>query len=100
MNVVCCCHLGGDLTSHDAGSPGPAYRFGLSLPPAPGLLQRRILDVVLGGVGVRELIDDVHTLAVRVVDPDEGLPLVRQSVLREDRLDRALGLARAAIDAF
>src|SRR5919204_1962165 len=64
------------------------------------LFQGRILDVVLGGVTVRELVDDVHSLAVRVVDPDKGLPLVRQGILREDRLYRALGLARSAIDAF
>src|SRR5262249_58423989 len=36
----------------------------------------------------------------RVVDLHERLPLVGQSVLGEDRLDRALRLARAAVDAL
>src|SRR5207253_1175477 len=39
-------------------------------------------------------------LAVGVVDPHERLPLVGQRVLRENRLDRALRLARAAVDAL
>src|SRR5438132_421448 len=59
-----------------------------------------VLDVVLGGVLVHELVHDVEPLAVGVVDPHERLPLVRQRVLREDRLDRALGLAGAAVDAL
>ncbi len=36
----------------------------------------------------------------RVVDLDEGVPLVRQGVLGEDRLHRALRFARAAIYAL
>src|SRR5437763_2924359 len=36
------------------------------------LFQRRILDVVLVRILLRQVIDDVETLAVRVVDLDEG----------------------------
>ena len=43
---------------------------------------------------------DVHPVAVGVVDLDERLPLVGQRVLREDRLDGALRLAGAAVDAL
>ena len=43
---------------------------------------------------------DVHTLPVGVVNLDERLPLVGKRVLREDRLDRALGLAGPAVDAL
>src|SRR5439155_1030679 len=39
-------------------------------------------------------------IAVGVVDLDERLPLGGQRVLREDRLDRALRLAGAAVDAL
>ena len=53
-----------------------------------------------GGVLVGKRIHDIHALAVRCVDADERLPLVRQGVLREDRLDGALGLACAAVDAL
>ena len=44
----------------------------------------------------------VHGLRVTVgvVDLDEGLPLVRQRVLGEDRLDRTLRFACAAVDAL
>ena len=35
-----------------------------------------------------------------VVDLDERVPFVGQRVLGEDRLDRALGLAGAAVDAL
>src|SRR5581483_317151 len=63
-------------------------------------LERRVLDVVLGGVGVGQLVHDVHPLAVGVVDAHEGVPLVGERVLREDRLDRALRLAGAAVDAL
>ncbi len=62
--------------------------------------QRRALDVVLGGVRVRQLVDDAHAVPVGVVDLHEGLPLVRESVLRKDRLDRALRLAGATVDAL
>src|SRR5215211_4646133 len=61
------------------------------------LFERRVLDVVLRGVLVRELVDHVHTVAVGVVDRDERVPLLRQRVLREDRLDRALRFAGAAV---
>src|SRR5436853_4802471 len=61
------------------------------------LLDRLVVDVVLDGVLLRELVDDVHSLAVRVVDLDERVPLVGKRVLREDRLDRALRFAGAAI---
>jgi hypothetical protein len=64
------------------------------------LLQRLVVDVVLVRVLVRQLVDDRHTLAVRRVDAHERLPLLGQRVLGEDRLDRALGLAGAAVDAL
>src|SRR5439155_7381817 len=64
------------------------------------LLERLVLDVVLRRVLLGETVHDVEALAVRVVDADERLPLVRQRVLREDRLDRALRLAGAAVDAL
>jgi hypothetical protein len=67
---------------------------------ARSLLERRVLHVVLFRVRVRELIDDVEPIAVRVVDLDERVPLVGERVLRKDRLDRALRFARPAIDAF
>src|SRR5215212_10554966 len=41
------------------------------------LLERRVLHVVLVGVLLRELVDDVEALAVGVVDLHERLPLVR-----------------------
>jgi hypothetical protein len=52
------------------------------------------VDVVLAGVFVDEGVDRV-SVGVRVVDLRERFPLVREGVLREDRLDRALGLAGA-----
>src|SRR2546421_224730 len=64
------------------------------------LLERRVLHVVLVRVLLRELVHHVHAVAVGVVDPDEGLPLLRQGVFGEDRLDRALGLAGAAVNAL
>ena len=63
-------------------------------------LDRLVLNVVLGRVFVDELVDDTHAFAVRGVDANERLPLVRQCVLGKDRLDGALGLARAAVDAL
>jgi len=57
-------------------------------------------DAGYSGVGVDELVDDRHAFTVGVVDLHERLPLVRQGVLREDRLDRALGLAGPAVDAL
>src|SRR5215210_8354709 len=62
--------------------------------------ERRVLDVVLGGVFVHELVDHVGALVVGVVDLHERLPFLGQRVLGEDRLDRALRLAGAAIDAL
>src|ERR1700712_1821788 len=47
-----------------------------------------------------ELVHGRDAIAVGVVDLDERLPLVRYGVFREDRLDRALGLAGAAVDAL
>src|SRR4051794_32766535 len=41
-----------------------------------------------------------EAFAVRVVDAHEGLPLVGQRILREDRLDRALRLAGSTVDAL
>ena len=58
------------------------------------------MHVVLGRVVVDQLVDDVHRLEIRGVDANERLPFLGQRVLGEDRLDRALGLARAAVDAF
>ena len=58
------------------------------------------MHVVLGRVGVDERIDDVHGLEIRGVDANERLPFLGQRVLREDRLDRAFGLAGTAVDAL
>src|SRR5438309_563928 len=66
-------------------------------PNARFLFQGWVLDVVLGRVLVDELVHDVRALAVCVVDLHERLPLLGQRVLREDRLDRALRFAGAAI---
>src|SRR5665213_3003304 len=68
--------------------------------PELRLFERRVLDVVLGRVCVRELVHDVHAVTVGVVDLDEGLPFIRQRVLGEDRLDGALGLAGPTVDAL
>jgi hypothetical protein len=63
------------------------------------LLEGRVLDVVLRGVLVRELIDDVH-VAVGIVDFDERLPLVGERVFRKDGLDWTFRFARTAVNAF
>ena len=55
---------------------------------------------MLGRVRVDERVDRLGAALVRVVDLHERLPLVGERVLREDRLDRALRLARAAVDAL
>src|SRR5688572_25018972 len=88
-------------------SPSPegaceGRRRGLTGEPRvpPCLFERWVLDVVFGGVGVGELVHDVEAVRVRVVDLDEGLPLVRERVLRENRFHRALGLACPAVDAL
>ena len=49
---------------------------------------------------VDERVDRVQALVERRVDLHERLPLLGQRVLGEDRLDRALGLAGAAVDAL
>ena len=54
---------------------------------------------MLRRVRVRERIDLLR-IRERVVDLDEGVPLVRKRVLGEDRLDRALRFACPAIDAL
>src|SRR3954465_11061321 len=59
-----------------------------------------VLDVVLGGVRVHQRVDHVEALVVGRVDGHEGIPLLGERVLGEDRLDRALRLARAAVDAL
>ena len=64
---------------------------------ATALLQRLVLDVVLVGVLLDERIEDRRALRECIVDLDEGLPLVRERVLGEDRLDRAFRFARAAV---
>jgi len=63
-------------------------------------LDGRVLHVVLSGVLVRQLVDDVSALAVGVVDLDEVVPLLRKSILGKDRLNRAFRFARTAIDAL
>src|SRR3954451_15024544 len=69
-------------------------------PVSRSLFQRRVLDVLLGRGRVGQLFHDIEPLAVRVVDLHERLPLIGKRVFWEDRLDRALRLARAAIDAL
>src|SRR3954451_10301439 len=69
-------------------------------PVSRSLFQRRVLHVVLGGVRVGQLIHDIEALAVRVVDLHERMPLIGKRVFWEDRLDRGLRLAGAAIDAL
>src|SRR2546426_12001807 len=66
-------------------------------PEVQELFQGWVLDVVLGGVLVDELVAPVDPLAVRVVDLDEWLPLVGERILREDRLDRTLRFACPAV---
>ena len=58
-----------------------------------------VLDVVLERVLVREPVD-LPCVGEGVVDLHERLPLLRQGVLGEDRLDRAFRLAGAAVDAL
>src|SRR5581483_8299476 len=65
-----------------------------------GLLDGLVVDVVLDRVLLGELVHDAHALVVRVVDLDERVPLVRERVLGEDRLDRALRFACPAVDAL
>src|SRR5256885_16623109 len=67
------------------------------VPALRELFQRWVLDVVLGRVLVGELVHDVQPFAVRVVDLYERLPLVRERVLREDRLDRPPRFTGSAI---
>src|SRR5262245_60218928 len=64
------------------------------------LLERFVLDVVLGRVLVRQLVDDVEALEERGVDFHKRLPLLGQRVLGEDRFDRTLRFAGPAVDAF
>src|SRR5262249_5643811 len=59
-----------------------------------------VLNVELDGVLVHERVHRLHAAGERVVDLHERLPLLRQRVLGEDRLDRALRLAGAAVDAL
>ena len=75
---------------------------GSSRTPSPSASARRrlVLDVELGRVLVDERVDLVHALGEGVVDLHEGLPLLGQRVLGEDRLDGALRLAGAAVDAL
>src|SRR5215203_2607976 len=68
--------------------------------PDARLLERRVLDVVLVGVLLRELVHDVEAVAVGVVDLHERLPLLGERVLGKDRLDGTFGLAGAAVDAL
>src|SRR4029450_5735353 len=63
------------------------------------LLERRILNVVLGRVFVGQPVD-LTGLRIGVVDLDERRPLLRERVFGEDRLDRAFRLARTAVDAL
>src|SRR2546428_1182811 len=66
-------------------------------PLSRGLFQGWVLDVVLRRVLVGELVHDVDPLPVGVVDLHERLPLIRERVLGEDRLDRALRFAGTAV---
>src|SRR6266513_6102448 len=63
-------------------------------------LERRVLHVVRRRVFVRELVDDVGAVTVGVVDLDEVVPLIRQRILGENRLDRAFRFACPAIYAL
>src|SRR5207302_6137545 len=69
-------------------------------PVTRALFQGWVLDVVLGRVLVRELVHDVEPFAVRVVDGNERLPLIRERIFGENRLDRTLRFACAAVDAL
>src|SRR6187551_1272639 len=73
----------------DVGVRAPASAF-----------ERGILDVVLGRVRVDERVDHVEALVEGVIDLDERLPLVRERVLGENRVDRALRFACPAVDAL
>jgi hypothetical protein len=79
---------------------GLRVHAGRCLPCPPRLIDRLVVDVVLVRVLLGELVDDVHSLAVGVVDLHERVPLVRQRVLGEDRLHGTLRLAGAAVDAL
>src|SRR5581483_359191 len=80
--------------------PSPLFAPGRdSVRTCSSLFERRVLDVVLGRVLVDEPVD-LRRVAVGVVDLHERLPLLRERVLGEDRLDRALRLARTAVDAL
>src|SRR6266480_879042 len=81
-------------------TPSISGRRVVPYPLSRGLFQGWILDVVLGRVLVGQLVHHVETVAVGVVDLDKRLPLVRQGVLREDRLHRAFRLTRTAVDAL
>src|SRR6266496_4880976 len=89
------CHVGTLNQSKPTASARLARQIRLQL----RCFERRVLDVVLGRVFVDEPVDRVG-IAVGVVDLHERLPLFGQAVLGEDRLDRALGFAGAAVDAF
>src|SRR5581483_3643810 len=73
--------------------PARAARGG---PPGASL----VADVVLDRVGLRQAVDGLDPLVEGGVDADERLPLLWQRVLGEDRLDGALRLAGAAVDAL
>ena len=76
-------------------------REGTRLDPCcASLRDRLVVDVVLVRVALRQLVHGPHPLGVRVVDRDEGVPLVGKRILGEDRLDRALRLTGAAVDAL
>src|SRR5262245_58292721 len=81
----------------EASEPPTARRRIVVYPLCRELFQRGVLDVVLGGVLVRELVHDVEAVTVCVVDLDERFPLIGKSVLGEDRLDRTLWFTCPAI---
>ena len=66
----------------------------------PGERSLQVLRRERGDALLDELLDGVGALGVRVVDLHEPLPLHRDRVLGENRLDGALGLAGAAVDAL
>src|SRR6187397_2298053 len=86
----------------EASRKTPNWITPAAYPLPRGLFQGWVLDVVLGGVLVGELVHQLETfaLAVRVVDLDERLPLIRERILGEDRLDRTLRFACPAVDAL
>src|SRR5687767_11529722 len=77
-----CSYCRSRLALQASGIAPPRSRFRRDRPTRvdAGLFERKVLDVVLGGVLVDELVDHGRALAVGVVDLDEGIPLVGQRI--------------------